>query len=174
MKTVRWFGALALVAFVAPAVSAQPEPPKPGPEHEMLKKLEGTWTLTMKAGGMEHKGTTVYKMELGGLWLGSAMECDLGPAGKFSGKGMDSYDAGKKKFISVWFDSMGTTPMVFEGTYDKEKKALTMTGDAPGPDGKPAKWKSVTTYPDADTVVFSMYVGDGKEPMFVITYKRKK
>ncbi len=174
MKTVRWFGALALVAFVAPAVSAQPEPPKPGPEHEMLKKLEGTWTLTMKAGGMEHKGTTVYKMELGGLWLGRAMECDLGHAGKFSGKGMDSYDAGKKKFISVWFDSMGTTPMVFEGTYDKEKKALTMTGDAPGPDGKPAKWKSVTTYPDADTVVFSMYVGDGKEPMFVITYKRKK
>jgi hypothetical protein len=173
MKTVRWFcAALLAVAFAAPATRAQ-EIPKPGPEHEVLKKLVGTWDLTMTAGGMESKGTVTYKLDLGGLWLVGAMEAELGGM-KFQGRGMDTYDAGKKKYISVWFDSMSTHPMVMEGTYDKEKKSLTMTGDGPGPDGKPAKWKSVSEMPDDDTVNFRMYVGDAKEPMFTIVYKRKK
>jgi hypothetical protein len=174
MKTVRWFCALALVAFAAPAVSAQPEMAKPGPEHEMFKKMEGTWDLVMKAGGMEHKGSVVYKMELGGLWLHGALVSDMGGGMKFYGKGMDTYDAKKKKYVSVWFDSWSTAPMTFEGTYDKDKKELTMTTSAPGPDGKPATWKSVSAFPDADTIVFSMYLADGKEPAFTITYKRKK
>lgn len=37
-----------------------------------------------------------------------------------------------------------------------------------------AKWKSVSTMPDADTMRMSMFVGDGKDPMFTVTYKRKK
>jgi hypothetical protein len=172
MKTVHWVCALALCAFAAPA-SAQPAPPKPGPEHDMLKKLVGNWDTTMKTGEAEFKGTATYKMELGGLWLASSIDMDLGGM-KFQGKGMDTYDATKKKFVSVFFDSMGTTPMVMEGTFDKEKKALTLVGDAPGLDGKPTKWKSVSTLPDDDTIDFRMYVGDAKEPMFAITYKRKK
>ena len=172
MKTFRSFCALALALVVGGPVAAQ-EPPKPGPEHEMLKKMVGTWDTTMKFGGMESKGTTTYKMELGGLWLSGAMEIDLGGM-KFQGKGMDTYDAAKKKYISVWFDSMGTQPMLMEGTYDKDKKTLTLSGDSPGPDGKPAKWKSVSKYTDADTVNFEMYVGDGKDPMFTAVYKRKK
>ena len=58
--------------------------------------------------------------------------------------------------------------------FDKEKKTLTMVGDGMGMDGKPAKWKSVTTMKDKDTMHMSMYVGDAKDPMFTVTYKRKK
>lgn len=169
MKT---FCALAVALFVCGSISAQPGA-KPGAEHEQLKKMEGTWELVMKADGKEHKGTTTYKMELGGMWLVGAMECDLGGE-KFTGKSLDSYDAGKKKYVSVWADSMSAAPMVFEGGYDADKKTLTMTCDSVGPDGKPAKWKSVTTHPNADTTNFAMYVGDAKEPMFTIVYKRKK
>lgn len=172
MKTLCSFCALAIVLVIGKPVAAQ-ELVKPGPEHEMLKKMEGTWETTMKFGGMESKGTTTYKMDLGGLWLSGAMEIDLGGI-KFQGKGMDTYDKNKKKYISVWFDSMGTQPMLMEGEYDKDKKTLTMSGDAPGPDGKPAKWKSVTKYTNADTVDFEMWVGDAKEPMFTAVYKRKK
>jgi len=165
------------IAAVVAAVLATPalaqEPPKPGPEHELLKKREGTWDTTMKAGGMEYKGTVTFKMELGGLWLVGSLESDLGGQ-KFSGKSLDTYDAGKKKFVGVWADSMGTTPMLMEGAYDPAKKALTMIGEGPGMDGKPTKWKSVSEMPDDDTVLMSMYVGDGKEPMFTVTYKRKK
>ena len=68
---------VALAAVLAAPALAQ-EPAKPGPEHELLKKLEGTWDTTMKAGGKEHKGTMTYKMELGGLWRVGSMDSDLG------------------------------------------------------------------------------------------------
>ena len=172
MKTVRWFCAVSLAVLATPAAWAQ-EPPKPGPEHEVLKTLVGTWDLTMTGGGMESKGTVTYKLDLGGLWLVGNLETDLGGM-KYSGRGYDTYDAAKKKYVSVWIDSMSTSPMVMEGTYDKEKKSMTMTGEGPGMDGKPAKWRSVSEMKDDDTLVFRMYVGDGKDPMFTITYKRKK
>src|SRR5207248_2344903 len=95
MKAVRWFCAAALVAVLAaPAARAQ-DFPKPGPEHELLKKHVGTWDLTMKFGGMETKGTVTYKMELGGLWLASTLQSEFAGM-KFEGRGMDSYDAGRK------------------------------------------------------------------------------
>ncbi len=172
MKLVYSLCAIAIVALVTPATWAQ-VPIKVGPEHEMLKKLTGTWDTTMKAGGMEFKGKVSYKMELGGLWLVSSLESDLGGQ-KFFGKGLDTYDAKKKKFVSVWFDSMSTTPLTMEGTFDSAKKILTMAGEGPGMDGKPAKWKSVSEMPDNDTINFSMHVGDAKEPMFTILYKRIK
>lgn len=161
-----------VVAVMAGPAMAQ-DSPKPGPEHEVLKKMEGNWDLTMKAGGMESKGTVVYKMELGGLWLTGSLESDLFGS-KFSGKGLDSYDPAKKKYVSVWVDSMSTAPLVMEGTYDKAKKALTMSGEGPGMDGKPTKFKSVTEMPDDNTIHFTMYIGDGKDPAFTVEYKRKK
>ena len=169
MRTIAAVTTAVMLAAPAPAQ----EPPQPGPEHQVLKRLEGTWDTTMKAGGMEFKGTMTYKMELNGLWLVGSLQSDLAGQ-KFYGKGLDTYDAGKKKYVGVWFDSMSTTPMTMEGSYDKEKKTLTMVGQGPGQDGKLTTWRSVSQMPDNDTVEMSMYVGDGKEPMFTVTYKRKK
>ena len=175
MKMLRWFGAVAVAAtLVAPAARAQEfAPPKPGPEHELLKKMEGTWDTTMKMAGMETKGTATYKMELGGLWLVSNFEGELF-GHKFHGKGMDTYDPAKKKYVAVWIDSVSLSPMTMEGTYDKDTKTLTMVGEGPGPDGKPVKHKAVSVMKDDDTTDFAMYMGDGKDPMFTILYKRKK
>src|SRR6266540_3427360 len=143
MKTARWFGAVALLAAMAVPSALAQDFPKPGPEHAMLKKWVGTWDTTMKMMGMESKGTATYKMELGGLWLISSFEGEIGGM-KFSGHGLDSYDAGKKKFVGVWVDSMSTTPMTMEGTYDKEKKTMTMMGEGPGEGGKLTKYKAVS------------------------------
>jgi hypothetical protein len=147
--------------------------PKPGPEHAMLKKQEGTWDTTMKMAGAESKGIATYKMELGGLWLASTFEGDLGGM-KFTGKGLDTYDPAKRKYVGIWCDSMSTSPLVMEGTYDPATKTLTMAGEGPGMDGKPTRYKAVTEHPDDDTMTFRMYVGGGTEPAFTITYKRKK
>lgn len=169
---MRMIVAVSMAAALAIPSFAQ-EPPKPGPEHKLLKQREGTWETTMKTGGMEFKGTVTYKMELGGLWLVGSMDSDLAGQ-KFSGKSLDTYDAQRKKYVGIWCDSMSTTPMTMEGSYDSEKKTLTMIGDGPGMDGKPTKWRSVSEMPDKDTVQMSMYVGDAKDPMFTVTYKRKK
>jgi hypothetical protein len=169
---MRMIAAVTMAAVLAAPTFAQ-EGPKPGPEHKLLKKQEGTWETTMKAGGMEYKGTVTYKMELGGMWLVGTLESDLFGQ-KFWGKGLDSYDQAKKKYVSVWVDSMSASPVMMEGTYDKEKKTMTMAGEGPGMDGKPAKYKSVSKMPDDDTLVMTMHIGDGKDPAFIITYKRKK
>lgn len=170
LNVVRWCVVAAFVA--APVVQAQ-EGIKPGPEHAFIKKSEGNWECTVKAGPMDSKATVTSKMELGGLWLVSTFEGDFGGQ-KFSGRSLDSFDPMKKKYTSVWIDSMSGAPMLFEGTYDEKEKTLTMIGDGPGPDGKPAKWKSVTKFIDDDNHTFTMFMGDSKEAMMVITYKRKK
>ena len=59
---------------------------------------------------------------------------------------------------------MITSPMTLEGTYDKAKKTMTMAGEGPGEGGKSAKFKSISEMPDDDTINFSMYMGDAKEP----------
>jgi hypothetical protein len=161
------------VALATLACAVAQDQPKPGPEHDVLKAHEGNWTATMKMAGMESKCTASYKMTLGGLWLESSLDGELLGA-KFSGKGMDTYDPNKKKYTSQWFDSMSTAPVVMEGSYDKDKKTMTMEGSGPGIEGPKTKYKSVTVMKDADTIDFTMYMGDGKDPAFTIEYKRKK
>ncbi len=172
MRMSRWFGAIVVGLLVAPLAIAQ-EAAKPGPEHAVLKKLEGTWDATMNMGGMESKGVTVYKADLNGLWLMSSFEAELFGA-KFTGRGQDGYDPGKKKYIGTWVDSMSFGMVSLEGTYDADKKTMTMTGEGPGPDGKPQKYKTVSEHKDDNTIHFSMYMGDGKGPSFTIAYKRRK
>ena len=164
--------AAVMAAFLVSPAFAQ-EAPKVGPEIEMLAKRAGTWDTVVKGGGGESKGVMTWKMELGGLWLTGALDTEIGGQ-KYAGRSLDSYDAAKKKFVSVWVDSMGASPMLMEGTWNAAKKTMTMSGDGPGTDGKPAKWKSVSEMTDENTETMSMFVGDSKEPMFTMIYKRKK
>ncbi len=161
--------------LLAPVALAQPPQPKPGPEHALLKRLEGTWEATVK-GREESKGTMTYKMMLGGLWLVSDYQGEF-MGQKFQGKGLETYDTAKKKYVGIWVDSMSTALMTYEGNFDKDGKVLTMTGEGPGEDGKPTKFKMVSEMKDKDTMVFTMSSPgkDGKEhTMMTITYKRKK
>jgi hypothetical protein len=167
--------ACAVVIWLAPYTRSR-EPPKPGPEHDNLKQMEGTWDATIKIMGHESKGTMTYKMGIGGLWMTSSFEGEFGGM-KFEGKGLDTYDAAKKKYLSVWADSMSTTPLFMEGDFDKASKTLNMSGEGPGPEGKPVKYKSVVKIVDADTMEFTMSGPgpDGKDQVAIaISYKRKK
>jgi hypothetical protein len=174
-KVSRTLVVLAASVVLSSAVFAQ-MPPQPGPEHARLKELEGTWDTVMKMGPNESKGTAIYKMDLGGLWLASEFHGEVNGQ-KFTGKGLDGYEPNAKKYVSVWVDSMSTSPMLSEGTYSPDGKVLTMTGEGPGPDGKPTTYKMTTEHKDKDTMLFSMHAPgpDGKEAvMFTISYTRRK
>jgi Protein of unknown function (DUF1579) len=167
--------ALGLLIVGAARLTAQPPEVKPGTEHEMLKAAEGTWDATVKAMGSESKGSVTFKMALGGLWLLEDFKGDLGGFA-FEGHGATSYDPMKKKYVNVWIDSMVTSPMVSEGTYDKSTKTLTMAGDMPTPDGKSMKVTMKTVFNDANTKTFTLTGAgpDGKDmEMVQITYKRR-
>ena len=116
-----------------------------------------------------------YKMGMGGFWLISHFEGDFGGQ-KFEGRGLDTYDPEKKKYVSAWADSMAPFLLVMEGDYDKENKTLTATGEGQSPAGK-VKYKAVTKMMDADTMEFTLSAPgkNGKEEvMLTITYNRKK
>jgi len=165
MKRLSMGCALVFAGFIV----AQPPEVKPGPEHAMLKEMAGTWTGKMKMQGSENDCRCVYRMECGGLWLTSNFTTKMGDQ-TFQGKGFDSYDPASKKFKTVWIDSMSTKPMLMEGTYDSEKKTMTMSGMGMGPDGKEVMHKMVTTMPDKDTMTSKMFMGDTE--LFTIDYKR--
>ena len=168
---------LVLVPLAATAhLNAQKFPEiKPGPEHAFLKESEGDWDATVKSMGGESKGTVSYKSALNGLWMLEHFKAELG--GKaFEGHGATSYDPAKKKYVNVWIDSMVTSPMVSEGTYDKSTKTLTLVGDMPMPDGKTTKATMTIVYKDANTKTFTLKGAgpDGKDfEMVQITYKRR-
>ncbi len=158
------------------AAQAQATPTKPGPEHERLKQLVGTWEATVKMGDEEVKGTATYKMELGGLWLVEEFKAALGGA-PFQGKGLSTYDAAKKKYVLFWFDSMSTSTLIAEGDYDKDSKTQTLTGEIPAPDGKKQKVTLTNKMTDDDSMVFTMRGPgpDGKDIDIVkVTYRCKK
>ncbi len=165
-----------VVSLSAAGLSFGQEFPKPGPEHAELKKMEGKWDAVMEMGGQKSKCTATYKSICGGMWVESDFEGDLGGL-KFLGHGLDGYDLNKKKYVSVWVDSMSSAPLHMEGNYEPDGKVLVMTGDSVGLDGKPEKFKAVTETKDDDHFVFKMYMlpaGGEEQLAFTITYARKK
>ncbi len=147
-----------------------------GKEHARLKELVGTWDAVVKFGDNESKGQMVYTMGLGGLWLLSDFNGEFAGA-PFLGKGADGFDQQKGKYVSIWIDSMSTSPTISEGTLDASGKVMTMYGDMVGPDGKPFKTRMVTEMTDKDHMVFTIHGKgpDGKEgPMMSIHYARRK
>ena len=154
-----------------------PPSPRPGPEHLKLKELEGNWDAVVTGmDGQKSKGEASYKMECGGLWLTSDFKSQMDDQ-PFHGKGFDSYDPAKKKYLGVWVDSMMTVPMMTEGTRDERTKTTTCTGECPGPDGKPMKVKMVTKEVNSNQHTFEMYMigPDGKETKsMTIEYTRRK
>ncbi|MEZ6037526.1 MAG: DUF1579 domain-containing protein [Planctomycetota bacterium] len=170
----------AFTLLFAAATVAQEEMPKPGPEHEKLAASAGTWDATMVSQApdgteMTTKGVSVQKMTLGGFWLVDDFSADF-MGMPFTGHGMTGYDPIKGKYVATWMDSMSPFLMLMEGNYDATGKVLTMTGNGVGMDGQPAKYRNVSTFVDADTTTFEMYVtgADGKEAkMMTITYKRR-
>jgi hypothetical protein len=155
----------------AGVIVAQPPEVKPGPEHEVLKGMAGTWTGKMKmtGGSDESDVRAVYRMECNGLWLTSDFRTKFGDQ-PFQGKGFDSYDPASKKYKTVWIDSMSTKPMFMEGTFDPATKTLTQSGMGTGPEGKEVMHKMVTTITDKDNMTAKMWMGDAEA--FTITYKR--
>jgi hypothetical protein len=169
--------ALSLFCLVAVSTQAFAQEFQPGAEHKKLADLEGTWNLKIKSDGGDSTGKSVFKLECGGLWLTSDFQSDFGGV-KFQGKGLDGYDPAKKKYVSVWVDSLSPAPMVFEGDYDKEGKTLTMTCSAPLPgSNQPAQWRSVTKIVDKDKHTFEMYLkpeGAPEQKMMTVEYTRAK
>jgi hypothetical protein len=180
--TVTACGIAGLLVLAAPAATQEYQPAKPGPEHALLKQMDGTWDATIKEGGppgqpaKESRGILISKLDPSGLWLISDFQGTM-MGQTFRGHRVQGYDPAKKKYTSVWIDSMSASMAISEGTLDPSGRVLTEISEHADPSGKTQKMKMVTEMKDKDTMLFTMFMPgpDGKEfPGMTITYKRKK
>jgi hypothetical protein len=155
--------------------------PKPGPEHEILKKEAGVWDATvesrMEPGGKVEvtKGVETNTLIGGGLWRISDFKGEL-MGMPFQGHSVTGYDASKKKYVGTWVDSMAPGLSTAEGTYDPKTRTLTTWIEGPCPAGVVMKFRMTTEYKDDDTRVATMHSpeGQGEEfAMMTIKYKRR-
>jgi hypothetical protein len=183
MMANRFFmAALAALFLVAMAARAQ-EFPKPGPEHELLKQMEGSWAAKMKVymtpeNAQESAGEYTAKMEVGGLFLVGEVKGKMLGA-DFHGKSISGYDPFKKKYTGTWVDNMSPALYSLEGSWDKSGKIYTEILEGPNPgSGEKMTMRMVTEIKDKDTLHQKMYgtpPGEQKERVVIeMNYTRKK
>lgn len=156
----------------------------PGPGHERLKPLAGSWNVTSRA-WMDPKGepststgTCENKLIMGGRYLVQEFHCSF-MGQPFDGRGLIGYDNLRKQYTSSWIDSMSTAILSTTGTTDASGKVVTYIGkmDEPLTGEKDKVFKAIERLIDQDTHVFEMYdniPGIGEVKVMELTYTRKK
>lgn len=139
--------------------------------HEFLKNFAGKWNVTTTTWAMpgaepsvaeNHAEAEMFfegrflKMKFKGTMMGQP----------FEGLQIIGYDNLKKKIISFWVDSTGTSFYLLEGTLDPKTNKITETGIWPDPmTGENMNVKSVTTLVSKDEYIYQMFMigPDGTE-----------
>jgi hypothetical protein len=155
--------------------------PKPGPEHEILKKQAGLWDATVemrmeKDGKAEvTKGVENNSLLGDGLWLVQDFKGEM-KCMPFQGHSLTGFDVAKKKYVGTWVDSMSPGLSAMEGTYDPKTKTLTSWTEGPCPTGEIVKSRMTQEFKDDNNRVMTMFSpqGQGDEfAMMKVTYKRR-
>jgi hypothetical protein len=157
---------------------------KPGPQHDVLAKMAGDWTVTGKM-WMNPKedpmpmdpGTEYAEMILGGRYLQSVMNGKM-MGMPYEGHGLMGYDNVKKQYQITYVDNMGTAISTGTGTADATGKIISLMGkmDDPSTGKMDSDVKYVYTIKDDKTFVFEMYgpaPTGGLVKMMEMTYVKK-
>lgn len=122
----------------AAAMARMMELGKPGPEHERLAALTGTWDETVnmwtEPGGTPMPGTgrCENEMILGGRFLKVVCESDDGPM-KVESLLLLGFDRRHETYTFVGYDTMGTYYVTASGPFDEERNAIVLSGEDEDP-----------------------------------------
>ena len=163
----------------APAVPSTT--PDLGPMNEVLRQREGTWDVTMEiqaspnSARIVSKGTQTNKLTVGGVWLASDFEGQIG-GHPLDGHAITGFDPQKSKYEGVWVDSARRHITLVEGAYDSSKKTFQTTFLENDANGKANAVTGVQRFVDANTEVLTLFSHgpDGKTSQsMTITYRRR-
>jgi len=110
----------------------------PGPQHAVLAKMAGDFTITIKsymepgAAPEVSTGTSTRTMILGGRYLEETVHSSV--AGQpFEGRGLTGYDNVTGQWWGSWIDSMSTGVMTTSGDWDETAGVGTFKGEYKDP-----------------------------------------
>jgi hypothetical protein len=161
---------------------AQFKMPEPGPEHALLKPMDGTFTakVTMWMGPGDptvSTGKMTNSLQLTGLYLRHDYQGDAsdGPF-PFEGQGYFGYNSTAGEFEGFWIDNASTAMQMETGTVDKSGKVFVMHSEFVMPGvGVTFQKRSVITVTDNDHHTMESFItppgGDEMKNM-VIEYQR--
>jgi hypothetical protein len=135
---------------------------QPGPEHQAMAKLAGTWDVAMKmwmepGKPMESKGTSTIAAILDGRYLREDFRGEV-MGQPFTGIGIEGFDRVKNVYTLTWLDSMSTGIMHMEGASTDGGKTVTYEGDCSCPmEKRQIQTRTVTSIVDDKTFTVTMY-----------------
>ncbi|MEP6932482.1 MAG: DUF1579 domain-containing protein [Nitrospirota bacterium] len=153
----------------------------PGERHKQLASLAGSWTTKTKEWmepgkpPTEADGSVEMKMLLDGRFLQQDFTGEM-MGQPYTGMGITGYDNLRKKYVSIWLDTMDTGPFMMEGTGSADGKTITLKGQHAEPGGGHMTHRAVWKIVDSNTQTFDMWGnhGGGKEmKVMEIVYTRK-
>lgn len=167
----------------APAMDAAAmERMRPGPEHQQLAALAGTWQTTGKfwmapdTPPTESSGTSTMTMIMDGRFLRESHQgAFMGQP--FTGEATVGFDRTAQQHVVTWIDSMGTGMITMRSAAGGDGKTITYRGDMACPmDGKTYAVRETFTVESNDRLRMEMFqTRDGKEwKSMEMTYTRAK
>ena len=152
----------------------------PGPMHEEMAKNVGDWKTTTSfwnypgAEPMVSEGTATTEAILGGRYF-KTVHKGMVMGMPMEGWSIEAYDNGKKEFINIWFDNMGSGMAISTGKYNDSTATFDYTGtmyDAMS--GKDVEFRSVAKQIDENKIFFEMFTSiKGSEfKMMEMVYSR--
>jgi Protein of unknown function (DUF1579) len=75
----------------------------------------------------------------------------------YTGMGVTGYDNLRKKYVSIWLDTMSTGRFTMEGTGSADVKTITLKGQHAEPGGGDMTHRAVWKIVDGNTQMFNMY-----------------
>lgn len=146
-----------------PMIEAWMKAATPGPEHQRLASMVGSWNATMKMWMDPAKPpivstyTAERKWILGGRFLQEEVKGQF-QGQPFHGMGLTGYDKIQKKYVGVWIDSMSTAISTSLGTADASGKVLTFTREETDPiTGKKIKGRDMLHLIGPDQQLLEMF-----------------
>ena len=153
----------------------------PSEPHKLFATLAGSWTTTTKEWmepgkpPTEAAGSVEMKMLLDGRYLQQEFNSEM-MGQPYTGMGITGYDNLRKKYVSIWLDTMSTAPFMMEGTGSDDGKTITLKGQHAEPGGGHMTHRAVWKIVDSNTQTFDMWGTEhgGKEmKVMEIVYTRK-
>ncbi len=146
--------------------------PKPTEAHKILANDAGTWDTVVKmffqgptAPPVEYKGIETAELVSGGLFLRTTSKCKMGDQ-DYEGHSLLGYNPRSKEYAGTSVNNFAPAPIQMKGTYDTEKKTLTMLSAVVDEKGNEIKQKEVTKFIDDKTKTFTSFMlvdAGGKE-----------
>jgi hypothetical protein len=112
----------------------------------------------------ESTGVETNELVSGKKYLRTSFKYKMGSL-DFEGHGLVGYDPRSKEYIGTWVDNFTSVPTQKKGTYDPNKKTLTLFGTAVDGAGNEIKHKEITTFVDSQTKTLEIFMiidADGK------------